>query len=95
MRISDLINLSVDNLKRRKSRTFLTVLGVVIGTCSIIMMISIGIALEKSFDDMLQGMGDLTLIEVYNWNNEETEPLTDEMIESFSEINNVKLTITI
>lgn len=91
MRISDLINLSVDNLKRRKSRTFLTVLGVVIGTCSIIMMISIGIALEKSFDDMLQGMGDLTLIEVYNWNNEETEPLTDQMIESFSEINNVKL----
>ncbi|MEG1781981.1 MAG: ABC transporter permease [Oscillospiraceae bacterium] len=49
MKISDLLRLSTDNLKRRKGRTFLTVLGVVIGTCSIVMMVSIGVALDKSY----------------------------------------------
>ena len=52
MKISDLLKLSFDNLKRRKGRTFLTVLGVIIGTCSIVMMVSIGVALDKSYDDM-------------------------------------------
>ena len=35
MRFSDLLTMSVNNLFRRKLRTFLTVLGVVIGTASI------------------------------------------------------------
>ncbi|MBQ8604292.1 MAG: ABC transporter permease [Oscillospiraceae bacterium] len=92
MKISDLLRLSFDNLKRRKGRTFLTVLGVIIGTCSIVMMVSIGVALDKSFDDMLQNMGDLTLIEVYNWGgNSETEPLTDDVIDGFMNIENVRV----
>ncbi|MBQ3587805.1 MAG: ABC transporter permease [Oscillospiraceae bacterium] len=92
MKISDLLKLSFDNLKRRKGRTFLTVLGVIIGTCSIVMMVSIGVALDKSFDDMLQGMGDLTLIEVYNWGgNSETDPLTDDVIDGFMSIDGVRV----
>ena len=85
MKISDLLTLSLNNLKRRKGRTILTVLGVFIGTCSIIMMLSIGVALNKSIDDMMQGMGDLTLIEVYNWggsaNGGSVDPMTDEGID--------------
>ena len=57
MRISDLLKLSADNLKRRKGRTVLTVLGVIIGTCSIVMMMSIGEAITKSNKDMIEGMG--------------------------------------
>ena len=92
MKISDLLGLSFNNLKRRKGRTFLTVLGVIIGTCSIVMMVSIGVALDKSYDDMLQNMGDLTLIEVYNWNgNSDTQPLTDEVINGFMNIPNVRV----
>jgi len=92
MKISDLLRLSFDNLKRRKGRTFLTVLGVIIGTCSIVMMVSIGVALDKSFDDMLQNMGDLTLIEVYNWGGgSETEPLTDDVIDGFMNIGGVRV----
>jgi len=92
MKISDLLKLSFDNLKRRKGRTILTVLGVIIGTCSIVMMVSIGVALDKSFDDMLQGMGDLTLIEVYNWSgNSEVDPLTDEVIDGFMNIDGVRI----
>lgn len=92
MKISDLLRLSFDNLKRRKGRTILTVLGVIIGTCSIIMMVSIGVALDKSFDDMMTGMGDLTMIEVYNWSgNSDVDPITDEVIDSFQSLDNVKV----
>ncbi len=92
MKISDLLRLSFDNLKRRKGRTILTVLGVIIGTCSIIMMVSIGVALDKSFDDMMTGMGDLTMIEVYNWSgNSDVDPITDEVIDSFQALENVKV----
>ncbi len=92
MKISDLLKLSFDNLKRRKGRTILTVLGVIIGTCSIVMMVSIGVALDKSFDDMMQGMGDLTLIEVYNWGGgKDTQPLTDDVIDGFMDIDGVRI----
>ena len=47
MRFSDLLTMSVNNLFRRKLRTFLTVLGVVIGTASIVVMVSIGIGLKE------------------------------------------------
>ena len=41
----DLLRMSINNLKRRKLRTFLTVLGVMIGTTSIVVMISLGLGL--------------------------------------------------
>ena len=46
MKFSDLLSMSVNNLRRRKLRTFLTVLGVVIGTASILVMVSLGIGLN-------------------------------------------------
>ena len=49
----DLLRMSASNLKRRKLRTFLTVLGVVIGTASIVVMVSLGLGLQKSvYDEM-------------------------------------------
>ena len=51
----DLLRMSASNLKRRKLRTFLTVLGVVIGTASIVVMVSLGLGLQKSvYDEMEQ-----------------------------------------
>lgn len=64
MRFSDIWHMCVENLKRRKGRTFLTVLGVFIGCCSIIVMVSIGIGMTESQNQMLENMGDLTIIEV-------------------------------
>ena len=43
MKFLDLLSMSVNNLRRRKLRTVLTVLGVVIGTASIVVMVSLGI----------------------------------------------------
>lgn len=65
MKIFDLIALSGRNLSRRKGRTALTVIGVAVGTCLIIVMISFGIAMNQANEAMLASWGDLTQIEVY------------------------------
>ena len=69
MRISDILSICVRNLTRRKLRTFLTALGVVIGVGLIIIAISIGIGLSRSYEEQLASWGDLTVIDIYNWNN--------------------------
>lgn len=39
---SDIVTMAAKNLMRRKGRTFLTMLGVLIGTTSIVVMVSLG-----------------------------------------------------
>ncbi|MCI8624627.1 MAG: ABC transporter permease [Provencibacterium sp.] len=72
MKISDKISMCLRNLWRRKMRTFLTTFGVVIGTCAIIVMVSLGVGMDKAQSDMLEGMGNLTLINVYEGYDYET-----------------------
>lgn len=67
MKTKDMLLLCLQNLMRRKSRTLLTVLGVVIGCCSIIIMVSIGIGTNESQEVMLSQMGDITVINVYSY----------------------------
>ena len=64
MSLIDLLRMSSGNLKRRKLRTFLTVLGVVIGTASIVVMISLGLGMQKSMYQQVEESGGLTSIEV-------------------------------
>lgn len=64
MRRQDILRMCIQNLKRRKSRTLLTVLGVLIGCCSIVIMVSLGIGMKQSQEKMLSEMGDLTIISV-------------------------------
>ena len=61
----DLISMSFRNLMRRKTRAVLTILGVVIGTASIVVMLSLGLAMEKNFKEQLAQMGSLNIIQVY------------------------------
>ena len=64
MNIKDIAGMCIQNLLRRKGRTLLTVLGVFIGCCSIVVMVSLGIGMKESQEKMLSEMGDLTIIEV-------------------------------
>ena len=64
MKFIDLLRMSVSNLWRRKLRTFLTVLGVIIGTASIVVMISLGLGLTKSTMEQIEQSGGLTTITV-------------------------------
>lgn len=61
----DLFRMGIKNLWRRKLRTFLTVLGVVIGTSSIIVMLSLGFGMTKAYEDQIAQMGDLTTINIH------------------------------
>lgn len=63
----DLLKMAVSSLIRRKTRTLLTILGVIIGTASIVVMLSLGIAMDESFKEQIASMGDLTIIEIYNY----------------------------
>ena len=60
----DLLSMSVRNLWRRKLRTSLTLLGVLIGTTSIIVMISLGLGLNRTTVQSMERMGSLTSINV-------------------------------
>ncbi|MEG0769807.1 MAG: ABC transporter permease [Ruthenibacterium sp.] len=92
MKASDLISLSFENLRRRMGRSVLTIIGVVVGTCSIVVMVSLGIAMNQGFEEMLSQWSDLTQIEVYNWgsqNGKEAAILTDGVVESFGKMEHV------
>lgn len=64
MRFLDLLRMSSSSLWKRKVRTILTILGVIIGTASIVVMISLGLGLNKSSMEMIEQYGGLTTIEV-------------------------------
>lgn len=67
MRLPDLLRTAFLNLWRRKLRAFLTVLGMVIGTSSIVVMVSLGIGMKQSMIDSYASMGSLTNITVNNY----------------------------
>lgn len=103
MNFLDLLTMSANNLWRRKLRTALTILGVVIGTAAIVVMVSLGIALNKSYLEDVEQSGGLTTINVYSGNDfafydgesgssdtEKTE-LTDEVIEEIAQLEHVEL----
>ncbi|QNU68152.1 ABC transporter permease [Ruminiclostridium herbifermentans] len=61
--------MGLKNLFRRKTRTILTVLGVVIGTAAIVVMVSLGIGMNESFEAQLKQMGNLNIINVTKYRN--------------------------
>lgn len=65
MKNRDLLKVCLQNLFRHKTRTLLTVLGVVLGCCSVVIMISIGIGMKEAQEAALAQMGDLTVINVF------------------------------
>jgi putative ABC transport system permease protein len=64
MRLFDLLALITENLNRRKARVALTAVGVVIGTAAVIILVSLGFGLQRSANEQLGSIGDLTRIDV-------------------------------
>ncbi|NLM43393.1 MAG: ABC transporter permease [Clostridiales bacterium] len=60
----DVISMGLRNMWRRKTRTILTVLGVIIGTSSIVIMLSLGIAMNENFRKEIERMGSLNIINI-------------------------------
>ncbi|MCM1049719.1 MAG: ABC transporter permease [Clostridiales bacterium] len=91
MRLLDLLRMSSSNLWKRKVRTILTVLGVVIGVASIVVMISLGLGLSRSLMEQYESYGSLTQIEVYeSWNSDdEDQRLDDELVSTIENMEHV------
>lgn len=90
----DALTMALRNLFKRKVRTILTVLGVVIGSMAIIVMTSIGVGVNQSFADQINGMQDATIVRIYNDGgyqgyNASAASLDDEMIEKIRGIKGV------
>lgn len=103
MKWIDLLRMSSGNLRRRKLRTFLTVLGVVVGTASIVVMISLGLGMQQSIYREIEQSGGMTAITVTGKDagnqmvytsedsgEEATQYITDETIKELSKIEHVK-----
>ena len=65
MRWTDILRLSLQNLRRRRLRSLLTMLGVVIGTAAIVVTLSLGAGAEEAQMKALEASSNLRLIEVY------------------------------
>lgn len=91
MRFFDIISMSAGNLWKRKVRTILTVLGVMIGTASIVVMLSLGLGLKSAMMTEIQSYGSMTDIQVYNYSYGGVDQLlmTDETMELFAEMEHV------
>ncbi len=99
MRIEDLFKMGLKSLSRRKARTILTVLGVIIGLLSIIIVISLGTAIDANFESQVMQQGGITTITVTsyagyedengNWTNT-PQTLDDNLIETFKDIKHVR-----
>lgn len=106
MRWIDLLRMSSGNLKRRKLRTFLTILGVVIGTASIVVMISLGLGMQESMYREVEQSGGMTSLTVTGKQSEsgmyvsmrgssgdQEEPdkyITDDVIQQLRQLEHVK-----
>lgn len=100
MKISDLIRMGLRNLSRRKARTGLTVLGVIIGTISIVIMVSIGIGMNNSFDQQFMENGAMTVVRIEqygsitdengNWLGSKEQVLDDALVELVRGVEHVK-----
>lgn len=90
MKFFDLFTLCINNLKRRKLRTMLTVLGVAIGTTSVVIMIALGFGIDELNEKNVAQYGSLTQITV-NDNRYTDQPkyLTDEIVSEIKKIPSV------
>ncbi len=57
MNYTNTIKISINALKRNKFRSFLTMLGIIIGVASVIVMLAIGQGSKKSIRDQMSSMG--------------------------------------
>lgn len=96
MKKSDIFLMALKNLKDRMTRTKLTVTGVVIGTCAIVIMMSIGIGIDKMMTRQYEQNSNLQKITVFapggdyyvedEEKNNSNLPFDDSTVENFKKI---------
>ena len=57
MKISDILLLSLNSLTHRGLRSWLTILGIIIGVAAVVAMLSVGNGMTQSMESSLSGLG--------------------------------------
>ncbi len=60
--------------------------GVVVGTCAIVVMISLGLAMTQAMEESLAQMGDLTQITIQNYGSSQDLKLNDEVVSKVQKV---------
>ena len=93
MKFSDALLLALSNLRRTKFRSFLTISGVVIGIGSILLLVSLGVGLEKITTNQIADMDTLLTLSVTQKSAtaimEEGSKIDDKTIAQIQKINGV------
>lgn len=92
----EIFKMAFTNLFRRKARSILAILGVLIGTASIITMVSIGLGMSKNFDDEMKKNPDLHIITIFGVGRSGSNPnkannlkMDDKSVKKIANINGV------
>jgi len=93
MKLRDIARQGIRNLLRHRGRTMLTVLGVIVGCCSVVIMISIGIGMRISSEATLAQMGDLNKITVTSAGQDGGMKLDDAAVAKIRAIEHAKAVI--
>ena len=106
MKFNDLFKMAAGNLASRKLRTFLTVLGVIIGATAIIIIISIGRGFKFMNSKFYEDMGDMRVLELNSqfmrfdpemdkpgYQKPKKKPMNNQTINEVSEIEHIKAVI--
>lgn len=92
MKISDRFIMALRNLWRRKSRTILTILSVVIGSTSIILMLAFAEGISASQKQMIESFQGLTTIQIYN-DSPDGLKVDDKLINELKKVDHVSSVI--
>lgn len=85
--------MALRNLSRRKSRTILTVLSVVIGATSIILMLAFASGISNSQKEMIESFGGLTSINIVNNSEKEGMDIKDTDIKKLKKVKGVRAVV--
>ncbi|WP_158220062.1 ABC transporter permease [Tissierella sp. P1] len=91
MRFSDFFRMGFINLRRRKVRTILTAAAMAVGVACIVVLISIGIGYNQTYQESISEMGSLTKIDVTPQRETKGKValLNDKAVSAFKKLNGV------
>lgn len=86
-----MFRLSLLNMKRRRARTVLTILGVTIGVISIVSLLALGLGVKKELLSQFEDENSVKNITVYGSSSykEKSRLITDKTLEKFEQIDKV------
>lgn len=100
MKRIDFVKMGFKNLWRRKLRTILTITGVIIGTFSIVIMVSLGVGMTEGYKEEMAQWGSLTKITIskdsYEWDEDtgigvsKTQKLDESFISTLKAMEHVR-----